>query len=1309
MRIDNEDYTFKNSLPTKEPRYTIELAFDFANTDLHYFTSHADAKVPNASNFTPSTISKGGISGTSQKIKPNKGLASIGSLTIKLIDKDSAISTLFNTKLDIGLGLRGKRVRIYHSFIDSDWSDYVLIQTQIIDRVTYKDGAYTIYCADVQRSERKQIFEQSTTTLSRSVSATQTLIPVYSVDGFDLIAHGSSYSDAPNQKVLYIQIEKEIVRCTGTITDQVLGLSFIVDTNGRGVLNTTAAIHNIDTTLSDNSRKTKVEEFIYLELPVVKLMYAILTGDLIFQTAGDRLPDKYHLNIDPDYVRLVDFLIIGTDWYDNANDQNGVICRFIGLKKQDGKKFIEQELDLLLGAFNPVYSDGSLGLKRMTSILSNAGYVKELNESNLANYSDLLHDMRSVQNLYQINWNYDHTQKVYTRKSLLVDATSISTHGSAVLTELNFLGLNGSRHTEDTLFKLFDSLRDRYAGPPLRLNVTCLPSLSVLEVGDVVRINLNNVRDFNGALAPLDRSFEVQGVTIDWLTGKVNLELFGSSQSASSLSNSKATYVLNDSFYTKTGIELKNYIDTNYPGNFVLSGSVGHITGNVTLPGNDPASIYYYNNPLTIDAGVTVTITQTVELRIRGHITYNGIVTGVSQGLAGGATDPSQTNPNLFGNSGYLGNTKANGSIDETGPGARSTECKLTTGKAISIDLFSLKNDRSTNTLGGVPASLVGSSGSGGANRWYGRGTPVIWLIGGSGGNSGAGLITISRGASFGASGMVDLSGQTGAGAPPDQFNRRAGSGAGGAPGCWLILLDGATVTIPDAGSKFRGYQGDTPVFGNPYPTPLYNGFWSNPSSYYRGYGTPAPNRSSSAYRIQFIPEDPNAVADPPLQAVISPKNFQISSGENEILINGDGSITSRIRAAWTASIDQNIGGYELEYKKSSDTAWLPASQTVNLEITVIYISPVQDRIQYDVRLRAINNVGIRSAWVTVMNHRVIGKTAPPPDCDMFLVQRLADGTRQFDGGLNDSNVPVDFSGYRIRARLGTGFTWNTLTPLHKGLITQLPYETNQLAAGNYMAGIKAVDTTGNESLNAVFIQSTLGDPRIQNALATEDPKLMSFPGVKTGCYVDSITGNLESINTNTWDSFGSASPPTDWDNWLSWTLNWTTPITYEHPIIDVGLVTTVTPIISVTGNGVLLIEESHSDDNASFSAWAVVGAMLTTRYIKTRVIVSNSVTAPNVSQMLIVFDAAFISETISDLDTSTLTGSNRIAVGDIRLPILKSYGLIKTVQLALQSVGAGWSWEIIDKDTAIGPRVKIYNSSAVLADALIDASISGV
>jgi len=47
-------------------------------------------------------------------------------------------------------------------------------------------------------------------------------------------------------------------------------------------------------------------------------------------------------------------------------------------------------------------------------------------------------------------------------------------------------------------------------------------------------------------------------------------------------------------------------------------------------------------------------------------------------------------------------------------------------------------------------------------------------------------------------------------------------------------------------------------------------------------------------------------------------------------------------------------------------------------------------------------------------------------------------------------------------------------------------------------------------------------------------------------------------------------------------------------------------------------------------------------------------------------------------------------------------------VQMALQSVGSGYTWELIDKDSTLGPQVKVWNGTT-LAYPTIDATVKGL
>jgi hypothetical protein len=119
------------------------------------------------------------------------------------------------------------------------------------------------------------------------------------------------------------------------------------------------------------------------------------------------------------------------------------------------------------------------------------------------------------------------------------------------------------------------------------------------------------------------------------------------------------------------------------------------------------------------------------------------------------------------------------------------------------------------------------------------------------------------------------------------------------------------------------------------------------------------------------------------------------------------------------------------------------------------------------------------------------------------------------------------------------------------------------------------------------------------------------------------------------------------------------------------------------------------------------VGPQVDARYIDIRV--TSTGTFPKLKTMRTILSAALTQELLEDVVTSALTGSYDLGVGNVRLPITKPFTVIKSVKVTLQNVGGGWSWELIDKNTSVGPQIKIYNNTPSLADATIDADIQGL
>lgn len=885
MRNDGYPFSVQNAASTKEPRFVIKIEFE---TDSVYMTSHDDIQ------GVPGTVLYGVLkapSALSQKIVPDEGRSEIGAMSFSLIDYNSEFTTEIAQRLQDGHGMRGRKVKLWIGYRqttnatgygaggygegeygiggttagDPIFSDFQLFQTQIVKNCGFDKGIYNVRCSDITREQRATIFDPKITTLRDSITDASTTIPVYSTLGFHPISHGTAYSDAPSTVVGYFKLGDEIIRYTGLTDDSFTGCT-------RGVLNSKAVAVTVNANTEQDNRP-KVTEYVYLEMPAVKLVYAILTG-VIWGTAYT-LPTHWHLGIDPDLITDADFTGIGLDLWDTTDDTAGFVVRFLGLGKTDGKKFIESELLMLLACYQPVYNDGSTGLRRMTQVLADAAYCMLLNEDNVVDAGELLHDMDGMYNQLQINWNYNGQD--YTRRTVFIDSISVAAHGAVPLKTLSFKGLQGSRHTTAILKQRIAAFRDRYTSPPETIQVTVMPSLSKLEVGDIVRLQLDSVRDFAGDTVTINRSFEIQQKSEDYASGNVTLSLFGSTAAANDENappSDTGASVLPDAYYNSAGTELSTVVTINVVGGVgVVAAGTYNLTGNADL--NASGAIYYYLGDLSIPDGVTINSTQNTQFRVRGFVTFDGDFNAIGTGIAGVA-DSGVYQAQQPGTPGYFGTTRAMDGLGVSPNGIDSNPVVSTVGANSVAPLLNLAV--SGNDLLGIPSDIRGTSGGpGGQINIADSVSPSVTANGGSGADGGGGLLIVSRGITFGASSLINLSGDNSS-MPPvtDVYNFNgdlitygyAGAGAVGCPGCLYILIDGSDNFFPDIGGHFLGTTGITgaPLVNTrqaPSGVPDWLVFDDPPLEGYLDPGFISNvDYSNVAYRIQYIPGEEVAQED---------------------------------------------------------------------------------------------------------------------------------------------------------------------------------------------------------------------------------------------------------------------------------------------------------------------------------------------------------------------------------------------------------------------------------------------------------------
>ena len=667
-------------------------------------------------------------------------------------------------------------------------------------------------------------------------------------------------------------------------------------------------------------------------------------GTTTVAQAKETLPSNWHIGMDHELVRLENFTRIGKDIW-NQFDDSGRLARFEGHKKTDGKKFIETELMYWIPAFMPIYSDGQIGMKLLSPILSDSSSIRSLDSRVIKKYSELNHDYKSVINQIVIEWNYNFQDDKFTKTNILLDADSINKHNLSEVKNLKLKGVHTGIHTDEELANYFDSMRDRYSGPPERLNIDVMPSLNDLEVGDVIQVNLPQIRDFNVVSnTELNRPFEIQQVSNNWITGDVKLNLFGSSQKAGALVRSSLTTVLDDGFYSSEGTELGAYLNGIQAGTVVSD----EIVLPCTLAGSDTMSegVYYYLGNLTISAKVT--FTNNVQLRVRGHLAIEAVIDGSGGGYSGGLgssllyvngqevtsvqyptsqeidkiADLKAKIINNLGTPGYLGHTKSQSGISIRA--ARGVihhpEMATTLGVVGSIPNFSLTNN--LTELNGIPETLIGTSGGGGeliTVAFFG-GTISVMADGGDGGSSGAGLIIISRGGSFAGNGAIDTSGIDGQSGELYEFaapfvsdaTYRAGSGAGGSPGGLAWLLDGDH-TPPEVLNNHVANQGDSPIIGiTDLPSTSSTGALNAGTYTSKEIGIVGYNLNGlagSAYSLQYIPESEiieEEIAPPPPDVT----DFTAGTSGDTVVFR------------WSEVVDKYLNGYEIRYSPDTVNDW---------------------------------------------------------------------------------------------------------------------------------------------------------------------------------------------------------------------------------------------------------------------------------------------------------------------------------------------------------------------------------------------------
>ncbi len=359
----------------------------------------------------------------------------------------------------------------------------------------------------------------------------------------------------------------------------------------------------------------------------------------------------------------------------------------------------------------------------------------------------------------------------------------------------------------------------------------------------------------------------------------------------------------------------------------------------------------------------------------------------------------------------------------------------------------------------------------------------------------------------------------------------------------------------------------------------------------------------------------------------------------------------------------------------------------------------------WDIELRPFNSLD-QIGGVARVSYAVQGLSAPPPDVSNFTINGSVLSWTGVDA--------VDLAGYRVRFNFGQNTWWPAATPLHDGLITETPFDLVTRPSGQVTIMIKAVDTTGNESVNAATIVTDLGDQLVSNIIFAFDQHT-TWLGTKTAAYVsggklyaddiDAFFGMADQpfLGESTAAFFEASQsaamqyqflvvPPSSGDLVLQYDFD-VNGYTIEYRTANTG------PFFGPGGD--LFFEaptEMFFGPVADWAPWPGRLGVQRGEWTEFRISTTGGVGVDVFNTLSAQLDVPDINININD---------TTIAAAGTRLPLGQEVNAVKNVQITVQSNGGGGiTARIVDKSPTLGPLIQVLNEAGTPVTGLVDAVI---
>lgn len=418
----------------------------------------------------------------------------------------------------------------------------------------------------------------------------------------------------------------------------------------------------------------------------------------------------------------------------------------------------------------------------------------------------------------------------------------------------------------------------------------------------------------------------------------------------------------------------------------------------------------------------------------------------------------------------------------------------------------------------------------------------------------------------------------------------------------------------------------------------------------------------------------------------VAPTGFTI--GEELYQTTTSNVIKVRALLSWSDPANRTQT-YDLQYRESGGNWKWVDSSIFGTDASIDDVATGD----YDFRIRPINEIGWVGEWASYSG-TILGKLTPPPDIEsLFIEDEILTWTYP--------NAPIDLAGFLVKTHQGNKQTWEDATAMHVGLMSASRFDVRGAVADTTTFLVKAVDTSGVESVNAAVVVVSTGDSVVQNVILTYDYEANTWPGTITNGSInvsneieaDQVGGFYNDGATIFYDQTSSNLFYNDQYKKLEYEF------TYTVAAQDVGVQLSID--YTVVGNSAQ-VEYIPPGGGSTYTPFSGIVPNVIEGQYKFKLIIPAQFgsTATKITGLLVNLDVPDVNERLEDVAISA-TGT--------RLPITKTYRGISFVSLTMQTDGSGVvALKVSDKNHTLGPLVYAYNSSGTAVNTTIDAFIRG-